>query len=222
MSTGCHGRGQRISGELPLIIWYSSISVNIWLRQEMDSCRLSSLLCQYVNLKDNIQPAGPAWPKKTRSIRLLKINGGRMWWMFTSLDKSSLFFSPWFTSYLTSSSLNSFPWINNCWFCLARLCKLDSIKTEIRLQFFISLFAEMNLGALEYRTQWSNMEKQGQKVTEESADGLDVTSCWLTGKKTTTSVPPGSEFLKPWHPEHSQHQGNAGGSNLDLVSCSWS
>lgn len=61
--------------------------------EEMDSFRLSSRLCQYVNLKENIQPAGSAWPKKTRGIRPLKINGGWIWTMSVSLDKSCLFFS---------------------------------------------------------------------------------------------------------------------------------
>lgn len=61
--------------------------------EEMDSHRLSSWFCQYVNLKDNIQPAGPAWPRMTRGIRQLKINGGRIWSMLAYLDKSSLFFS---------------------------------------------------------------------------------------------------------------------------------
>lgn len=59
----------------------------------MDFYRLPSRLCQYVNLKDNIQPAGPAWTKMTRGIRQRKINGGRIWSMLVSLDKSSLFFS---------------------------------------------------------------------------------------------------------------------------------
>lgn len=72
------------------------VVINICQRfsaQEMDFYRLPSKLCQYVNLKDNKQPAGPAWSKMTRGIRKLKINEGRMWSMLVSLDKSSLFFS---------------------------------------------------------------------------------------------------------------------------------
>lgn len=102
---------EEVNEELRLIIWWSSISVNFspWRKWIFTDCHQGS--ANMLIWKIKYKPAGPAWPKMTRGIRQPWIHGGRIWSMFVSLDKPSLFFSSQvdFGSHLVWPPPNSFP-----------------------------------------------------------------------------------------------------------------